>query len=289
MPERTDPTERPAGCRTLIRRRRSIALLTSLVLAVLGYGGIRWLQGLNPPLAGPTPATQADGASPAGPGRVTLGATAGPRASGSASATSATEASTPAIRSAPAMPTTLPESGTGSTSVLQLPGTDSQRDGRRVRYTVEVEGGLRVPEQHFAAAVREVLTDPRGWEAQDGVHFVNVTPAQRAEGAAAEVRIILGSPAYVDDGCLPLRTMGNLSCHSRGKVLLNVRRWAQGADTYDDVTAYRTYLINHEVGHAIGHSHRACPGRGRPAPVMVQQTKSLYGCEPWPWPQPPTG
>jgi hypothetical protein len=72
-------------------------------------------------------------------------------------------------------------------------------------------------------------------------------------------------------------------------VVLNLRRWVLGAEAYGtDLAAYRTYLVNHEVGHGIGHAHEYCGGAGQPAPVMMQQTYGLKGCTPWPWPTPRT-
>lgn len=180
------------------------------------------------------------------------------------------------------------ESGSGRFTVVAMPASALRPEpsrGRTVRYTVEVEGGIDVSGTDFATTVGSVLTDPRGWQTKDGVHFVDVSPADAAKGAPVDLRITLASPSTTDKLCAPLETRGQVSCHNGGRVLLNLRRWVLGADAYGkDVTAYRIYLVNHEVGHGIGHPHEYCGGTGQVAPVMMQQTYGLKGCTAWPWP-----
>jgi hypothetical protein len=43
-------------------------------------------------------------------------------------------------------------------------------------------------------------------------------------------------------------------------------------------------VVNHETGHWLGLGHAGCPGRGRLAPVMMQQSKGLGGCRFNPFP-----
>jgi hypothetical protein len=151
--------------------------------------------------------------------------------------------------------------------------------GRVVRYRVEVETGVPVPVEQFAAEVDEALQDPRGWTTADRISV------QRTDSTDASVTVTLASPGTTDRLCRPLRTNGRFSCFNGGRAVINSDRWLLGADTYaGDLAAYRAYVVNHEVGHSLGHGHRGCPAPGAPAPVMVQQTKSLYGCAPNPWP-----
>ena len=53
------------------------------------------------------------------------------------------------------------------------------------------------------------------------------------------------------------------------------------ASGYKDLNLYRTYLILHEFGHALGLDHAECVEG--PAPVMMQQTKGCGKCYPDPW------
>jgi hypothetical protein len=70
--------------------------------------------------------------------------------------------------------------------------------------------------------------------------------------------------------------------------VLNADRWRHATPKWTgSLLAYRRMLVNHEVGHLLGLHHPPdpqCPGAGRVAPVMAQQSTELEGCRPNPWP-----
>jgi hypothetical protein len=174
-------------------------------------------------------------------------------------------------------PLTIPASGTGQ--LVTVPGTAGPTGGGTpLTYRLEIEGGLPLDGVAVAAQVQRTLTDPRGWQPIEHVAFVR-TPGP------ASFELILASPRMVDRLCYPLDTVGELSCRNGNRVILNAKRWVDAVPWYrGHLDDYRAYLVNHEVGHRLGHGHKTCPAPGAPAPVMVQQSKSLYGCAPNPWP-----
>ncbi|MET7835480.1 DUF3152 domain-containing protein [Micromonospora sediminicola] len=156
----------------------------------------------------------------------------------------------------------------------------SRGTGRTLRYRVAVERDIRgVPVDAFAAQVTGILTGPGGWTTDGRVTLRRVGPDR-----AADFTVHLATPGTRDELCRD-GPDGYTSCRRGDRVVLNVARWALGAPGYGrDLDAYRRYMVNHEVGHRLGHGHERCPGRGRPAPVMQQQTLGLHGCTPNPLP-----
>jgi hypothetical protein len=150
---------------------------------------------------------------------------------------------------------------------------------QKVTYRVEIEEGLSFNGAVVAAAVHKTLTDKRGWQALFPVNF------ERTDKADVDLRIIVATPDYTDKLCLPLETGGEVSCRVDDRVVLNAKRWMYAVPAYaGQVDLYRSYLVNHEVGHALGHGHSTCTEPNTPAPVMMQQTKGLAGCLPNAWP-----
>ncbi len=237
------------------------------------------------------PPSAATGADARGATRVPTGPTFDPRLAAPSSRPE-TKASpsrggppeTPALASATsarqvAEAPRLPEDGSGE--FLVAPGqTTPTGVGPLTTYTVEVEAEVPVEVQGAAGVVDQVLTDSRGWTAT-GAH------ALARVDAGGDIRVLVATPETTDALCAPLDTGGRLSCRNGDLVVLNAWRWLNGAPAYGgNLRDYRRYLISHEVGHALGNPHVACPGPGRLAPVMMQQTKGLGDCRANPWPSP---
>ena len=150
-------------------------------------------------------------------------------------------------------------------------------------YTVEVEDGIDTTayggDEGFAHLVSQTLRNPKSWTHNPQFAFRRVDGSFQGN---PDYRVSLTSPVTLREGCgyeIPLET----SCYNPAygpdaerRVLINEARWVRGAVPFQgDVGSYRQYLINHEVGHAIGYQHHEpCDENEGLAPVMMQQTFS---------------
>ncbi|MEQ0563706.1 DUF3152 domain-containing protein [Amycolatopsis sp. NEAU-NG30] len=148
--------------------------------------------------------------------------------------------------------------------------------GTLYTYTVEVEDGIDpssyAGDDAFATAVQGTLSDPKSWTWDGKVAFQRVD----ANFPNPSFRVSLTTPetTHRADAC-GFQIKFEASCYrkSMGRVLINLARWVRGAKAYGaDMTGYRQYAINHEVGHALGNKHVGCGGNDQPAPVMMQQS-----------------
>lgn len=200
-----------------------------------------------------------------------------------------TDASRSASRTVPsapaaAAPTPMRVTKHGPGTFQVVPGRQTAPDNgpkaQRKTVRVEVEKGTDVDLQAFAAQVMQILNDPRSWG-----HGGTLTFA-RTDAKTADIRVVLASPDTSERMCKPLQTRGVESCSIGNKAILTTYRWANATKEFSSVTLYREYVVNHEVGHVLGHHHQQCPGKGKVAPVMQQQTIRVAPCTPNGWPFP---
>lgn len=217
-----------------------------------------------------------DGAGPADPPGAVPGADLGPGPSSNTAGTPDDRDSTPSPTSdAAVVPLRSPE------GFLIAAGGAVAGAGPRWRYTVEVEAATGLEIEEVARAIARALNDQRSWSRTRTLERVE-------DPASARIRLLVATPETVDRLCakVGLRTNGIFSCWNGRFAAMNSWRWEAGATGFDDLTTYRTYLINHEFGHGLGYGHIGCPEPGAPAPVMMQQSKGLDGCAPNGWPYP---
>lgn len=179
-------------------------------------------------------------------------------------------------------PTSTRAAGTarGTGRLVAVPGRAAAPGrGPVTTVRVEVEQGVEVDPGQFADAVLATLNDDRWWGHGGARTFARTS-------GSADVVVVLASPQTSARMCLPLQTFGKLSCRSGNRAVLTSYRWARGTEEFPDLGVYRQYVVNHEVGHVLGHGHEQCGGAGRLAPVMQQQTKRVAPCRPNAWPFP---
>ncbi|CAM4418372.1 DUF3152 domain-containing protein [Nocardia ninae] len=166
------------------------------------------------------------------------------------------------------------ETGTGTWHVV--PGASAQvgtGTDSVFRYTVEIEDGIDTTgfggDESVAKLIESTLANPKSWTHDQKFAF------RRVDQGDTEFRISLTSRESTRKACgyeIPIDS----SCYNAelGRVVLSEVRWVRGAIAFEgDIGSYRQYLINHEVGHAIGyHQHQPCETDGGLAPVMMQQT-----------------
>lgn len=171
----------------------------------------------------------------------------------------------------------------GHTAEADIAGEDVVRTAStgapHLAYTYEIgsRGRVHTDPGRFAADVGNVLQDARGWTLGGSIEFVPVS-------SGGDLNIVLASPQAIDDAhevCSP-----RYSCRVGDDVLINDENWRNppwgGAGP---TWLYRQYLVGHEVGHYLGFDDlRQCPTPGAPAPLMLQQSIDLDGCEPNGWP-----
>jgi hypothetical protein len=177
------------------------------------------------------------------------------------------------------------QKGSGRVSVVD--GTSPVfGTGPLKRFVVETENGIGVDSGAFAQAVQSTLADPRSWGHGGAMSFQRVGVAAAA-AHQYDFKVALISPGSMEVFCPGVGTGGYTSCRYADRAVVNLARWATAVPGYQgDVATYRLYVVNHEVGHALGHQHEFCAGPGQIAPVMQQQTLGLQGCVKNAWPYP---
>ncbi|MEU5693732.1 DUF3152 domain-containing protein [Actinosynnema sp. NPDC020468] len=165
------------------------------------------------------------------------------------------------------------EQGAGTWQVV--PGTTPQvGKGTLSTYAIAIEDGVDPADyggdkEAFARTVDHFLDDPRSWVGTEAVALQRVDATANPSFTVSltttnTTHSMCGNQIQYESSCWHPQT---------GRVIINVARWVRGAKAFsNDLSNYRQYAINHEVGHALGNGHEGCKENGQPAPVMMQQT-----------------
>jgi len=143
-------------------------------------------------------------------------------------------------------------------------------------YHIETWGSVVTPLHEFREKAAETLLHELGWS-RGGVVFEEVE-------RGGDFTLVLSEGTELARRYTPTCD-AFYSCRVGKNVIINDSRWQNATPVWtNSLRDYQHLVINHEVGHLLGHDHYFCKNTGDPAPVMQQQSIDLRNCTFNSWP-----
>lgn len=157
---------------------------------------------------------------------------------------------------------------------------------RELHYCVATKGDVSESLEQFENKIFRTLNSPEGWP-RAGVtfRFANAQP----DTAQCDFTLWLSQASLVPS--FSSYCSVEYSCRVGNAVIINQSRWNEPTPAWlnggGNLENYRTMVLNHEVGHRLGHmdNENVCASPNGPAPLMQEQSISLRGCSIRWWPQ----
>ena len=162
-----------------------------------------------------------------------------------------------------------------------------------IYYSIDISSNIDSNVDDFINSVQSIIEHRYGWSSIYPITFKRISSyelRQRVTDSPFDhFELILMDDKDIHQNCGS--SLDGLSCFNYKTRILSIRksRWLYGSkQSKMSLKQYRNYLINHEVGHAIGLPHNSTPiikdGKCY-SPIMHQQTKGqLLGCLPTEYP-----
>ena len=152
---------------------------------------------------------------------------------------------------------------------------------RTVTYRIETRGAISTSVREFAQLAAQTYADPRGWR--------NAGVAFRRVNGRSDFSLVLAEASWLPRFS-PVCSV-QWSCRAGRYVVINQLRWKFASPSWNgagkSLRDYRNLVVERrDRDSGWGHGHLGCPGPGRLAPVMMQQSKDIAGCRHNPWPLP---
>ena len=139
---------------------------------------------------------------------------------------------------------------------------------------------------HFSqterAFIAECLADARGWVSKYPIRHTTTKSCLRKNDKLVILHLTRDMRAHFP------KEFANFSvCDRRSHpyhIHINEKNWYNVPALFTgNRRTYRQYVIQHEVGHALGYDHAPAVTDGARCHVMQQQTRGTTQCKPNPW------